>query len=265
MDDQTGTRGSRGVVMVDVARLAGVSQKTVSRVVNDAPYVRPDVRERGARGRSRSSATGRTSPPRRWPGNGPTRSACWPWARGCYGPLAADLHPRARSAPAAATPWHLVSLPDLSAAASPTAWPTLAQAWRRRPGRRGPEPPGRVRPQPARRHPGGHQRRLDRRDRASSRHRRRPGAGSAGELTEHLLGLGHETVWHIAGPRDWDAAAEASARAGARPLRAAGRRVPRVLYGDWSARAGLPSRAASSPSAPTSRRSSRPTTTWRWA
>src|SRR4029450_11391734 len=38
--------GTRGVVMVDVARLAGVSQKTVSRVVNDAPYVRPDVRER---------------------------------------------------------------------------------------------------------------------------------------------------------------------------------------------------------------------------
>src|SRR4029453_18046976 len=37
---------SRGVVMVDVARLAGVSQKTVSRVVNGAPHVRPDVRER---------------------------------------------------------------------------------------------------------------------------------------------------------------------------------------------------------------------------
>jgi hypothetical protein len=38
--------GSRGAVMVDVARLAGVSQKTVSRVVNGAPHVRPDVRER---------------------------------------------------------------------------------------------------------------------------------------------------------------------------------------------------------------------------
>ena len=38
--------GSRGVVMVDVARLAGVSQKTVSRVVNGAPHVRPAVRER---------------------------------------------------------------------------------------------------------------------------------------------------------------------------------------------------------------------------
>ena len=37
--------GSRGAVMVDVARLAGVSQK-VSRVVNGAPHVRPDVRER---------------------------------------------------------------------------------------------------------------------------------------------------------------------------------------------------------------------------
>ena len=43
----TGTStGSRGVVMVDVARAAGVSQKTVSRVVNGAPHVRPDVRER---------------------------------------------------------------------------------------------------------------------------------------------------------------------------------------------------------------------------
>ena len=37
---------SRGVLMVDVARLAGVSQKTVSRVVNKAPYVRPDVRDK---------------------------------------------------------------------------------------------------------------------------------------------------------------------------------------------------------------------------
>ena len=35
------TAGPRGVVMVDVARVAGVSQKTVSRVVNGAPHVRP--------------------------------------------------------------------------------------------------------------------------------------------------------------------------------------------------------------------------------
>ncbi|WP_425954057.1 LacI family DNA-binding transcriptional regulator [Xylanimonas sp. McL0601] len=36
----------RQPVMVDVARLAGVSQKTVSRVINDAPNVRQVVRER---------------------------------------------------------------------------------------------------------------------------------------------------------------------------------------------------------------------------
>src|SRR5688500_19613308 len=46
LSDASSTGGSRGVVMFDVARVAGVSQKTVSRVVNGAPYVRPDVRER---------------------------------------------------------------------------------------------------------------------------------------------------------------------------------------------------------------------------
>ena len=36
--------GRGGPEQIDVARLAGVSQKTVSRVVNNAPHVRPDVR-----------------------------------------------------------------------------------------------------------------------------------------------------------------------------------------------------------------------------
>ena len=39
-------RLGRAPVMMDVARAAGVSQKTVSRVINDAPHVRADVRER---------------------------------------------------------------------------------------------------------------------------------------------------------------------------------------------------------------------------
>jgi DNA-binding LacI/PurR family transcriptional regulator len=55
--------------------------------------------------------------------------------------------------------------------------------------------------------------------------------------TEHLLELGHRTVWHIAGPDDW---MEAQQRvAGWRTaLEAARAAVPAPLVGDWSARAG---------------------------
>ena len=56
-------------------------------------------------------------------------------------------------------------------------------------------------------------------------------------LTQHLLDLGHDTVWHLAGPRDWDAARKR--RSGWRlALRRSGRRIPPVLFGDWSARSG---------------------------
>jgi DNA-binding LacI/PurR family transcriptional regulator len=55
--------------------------------------------------------------------------------------------------------------------------------------------------------------------------------------TQHLLQLGHRTVWHIAGPTDW---LEAQQRvAGWRStLEAAGARVPPALVGDWSAKSG---------------------------
>jgi DNA-binding LacI/PurR family transcriptional regulator len=36
----------RAVVMADVAKLAGVSLQTVSRVINDSPHVRDETRER---------------------------------------------------------------------------------------------------------------------------------------------------------------------------------------------------------------------------
>ena len=55
--------------------------------------------------------------------------------------------------------------------------------------------------------------------------------------TEHLLGLGHETVFHLAGPVEWDAARERREGWSA-ALAAAGRRQPEVLQGDWSARSG---------------------------
>ncbi|MFJ6794938.1 LacI family DNA-binding transcriptional regulator [Streptomyces sp. NPDC091268] len=55
--------------------------------------------------------------------------------------------------------------------------------------------------------------------------------------TRHLLDLGHETVWHVAGPDQWLEAA--SRRDGWRStLEEAGRAVPPPLEGDWSPASG---------------------------
>lgn len=61
--------------------------------------------------------------------------------------------------------------------------------------------------------------------------------GGATAVTRHLLDLGHATVWHVAGPEDW---LEADARrlAWSATLRAAGAPVPQALTGDWSPRSG---------------------------
>ena len=55
--------------------------------------------------------------------------------------------------------------------------------------------------------------------------------------TEHLLKLGHETVWHIAGPSD-SFAAEHRERAWRRTLTRFDRRVPLPVVGDWTAESG---------------------------
>ncbi|MEU5725508.1 MULTISPECIES: LacI family DNA-binding transcriptional regulator [unclassified Micromonospora] len=56
-------------------------------------------------------------------------------------------------------------------------------------------------------------------------------------LTEHLLSLGHETVHHVRGPSDWS---EANGRVDGwlAALEENGRTVPRELVGDWSAKSG---------------------------
>jgi DNA-binding LacI/PurR family transcriptional regulator len=56
--------------------------------------------------------------------------------------------------------------------------------------------------------------------------------------TQHLLSLGHRTVWHVAGPPDW---LEAQGRvAGWRAaLEGVGADVPPPLSGDWSPRSGF--------------------------
>ncbi len=55
--------------------------------------------------------------------------------------------------------------------------------------------------------------------------------------TEHLLGLGHETVWHIAGPNVWYEGVERVV-GWREALVAAGAEVPPPVHGDWSAASG---------------------------
>ncbi|MFH8612211.1 LacI family DNA-binding transcriptional regulator [Streptomyces sp. NPDC018029] len=61
--------------------------------------------------------------------------------------------------------------------------------------------------------------------------------GGARLAVRHLLDLGHETVWHVAGPEE-SFAAQRRARTWRATLEEAGRRVPEPLGGDWSADSG---------------------------
>src|SRR3954449_6915542 len=73
--------------------------------------------------------------------------------------------------------------------------------------------------------------------------------GGAASATRLLLDLGHQAVWHIAGPRDW---LEAQQRVDGwrAAVETAGAEAPPVLTGDWSPRSGyhLGERLADDPS-----------------
>ncbi|RSM55936.1 LacI family transcriptional regulator [Amycolatopsis sp. WAC 01376] len=62
-------------------------------------------------------------------------------------------------------------------------------------------------------------------------------ASGAIAATRHLLDLGHETVWHVAGPPE-SYAAERRRKSWQETLEADGREVPPPLTGDWSSRSG---------------------------
>jgi DNA-binding LacI/PurR family transcriptional regulator len=62
------------------------------------------------------------------------------------------------------------------------------------------------------------------------------GAGAAA-ATQHLLSLGHETVWHLARPTD-GREAEERIEGWKSVLKAAGASIPALLRGDWTPRSG---------------------------
>jgi DNA-binding LacI/PurR family transcriptional regulator len=62
-------------------------------------------------------------------------------------------------------------------------------------------------------------------------------AAGAATATQHLLDLGHRTVWHVGGPQD-SYAARRRAAAWHAALKQAGARVPPLELGDWTAASG---------------------------
>jgi DNA-binding LacI/PurR family transcriptional regulator len=62
-------------------------------------------------------------------------------------------------------------------------------------------------------------------------------ADGAQQAVRHLLDLGHRTVWHVAGPAE-SYASERRAKAWRRVIEEAGRPTPPIERGDWSAESG---------------------------
>ncbi|TMR15910.1 LacI family transcriptional regulator [Nonomuraea turkmeniaca] len=224
----------RAPTSTDVARRAGVSQKTVSRVMNGEPYVSADVRERvlavarelGYRPNTAARALllGRFQ-----------RIGMVSLGSSLYGPsaLLVALERRARETSYAFSVVHTFEgRPDniMSALES-----LLDQGV-----------DGIVLSEPI---DDGQELRIDP-DIPVLSFGRFPGLDGprlvvtgasgfdAGRLaTEHLLGLGHATVWHVAGPGQWLASRD-RARGWRHALESAGIAAPPPIEGDWSPASG---------------------------
>jgi DNA-binding LacI/PurR family transcriptional regulator len=224
---------SRAVVMADVAKLAGVSLQTVSRVINDSPHVRADTRERVQDAMRKLEY--RPNPVARALVTGRSRTlGVVSFDTTLYGP-ASTLFGIERAAHDADYFVSIVSLRSLTRSSVVSAVERLRD--------QGVAGILVIAPQ----------------DSATQALLHLPEdvpvvAAEAGPddsvplvavdqiagaqlATAHLLELGHRTVWHISGPADW---LEAQDRMNGwrTTLEAAGAPAPPVLIGDWSARSG---------------------------
>jgi len=219
--------------MADVAKLAGVSLQTVSRVINDSPHVREETRERVQDAMRKLEY--RPNPVARALVTGRSRTlGVVSFDTTLYGP-ASTLFGIERAAHEADYFVSIVSLRELTSAAVVSAVERLRD--------QGVDGILVVAPQES----------------ATQALLHLPEdvpvvAAEAGPddsvplvavdqiegarlATQHLLELGHKTVWHISGPSDW-LEAEDRMNGWRRTLDAAGASAPPVLVGDWSARAG---------------------------
>jgi DNA-binding LacI/PurR family transcriptional regulator len=224
---------NRAAVMSDVARLAGVSHQTVSRVLNGHPSVSPDTRERVLQAvrqlNYRPNAMARGLAGRRSRVLGVVS-----FDTILYGP-AATLLGIERAARAAGYGVSIVTLEQLDRAGVVDAVNTLADQSVAGVVIIAPQMaavaalhslPRGIPAVAVESDVGGHIPAVAVDQLAGAR-----------LAVEHLLSLGHETVWHIAGPRDW---LEGRDRIDGwrTALEDAGRPVPPMIAGDWSARSG---------------------------
>ncbi|WP_438017160.1 LacI family DNA-binding transcriptional regulator [Sorangium sp. So ce315] len=225
--------GRRAAVMVDVARLAGVSHQTVSRVLHDSPHVHRDTRERVLEAIRQLDYRPSSVAQALVTGRSRTLGVV-SFDTSLYGP-ASTLLGLEEAAHDAGYGVSIASVKSLSRAAVVDAVKRLCD--------QGADGVVVIAPQrsavDALRHitsdvpvvavEGGPDDSVP--VVAVDQH------GGAMAATRHLLDLGHRTVWHIAGPPDW-LEADQRIESWRSTLIAAGVERPPLLRGDWSARSG---------------------------
>ncbi|MEI4270475.1 LacI family DNA-binding transcriptional regulator [Klenkia sp. LSe6-5] len=228
-----GPRAGRPAVMADVAQLAGVSHQTVSRVLNDHPYVKEETRARVLEAMAelgyRRNLTARALARRQSDTIGVIA-----FDTSLYGP-ASTLFSLEQAARGAGLEVHVVTVPDMGPEAFAEAVDRLvAQSVSGvvvlAPQRAAVQVMvGLPADLPAVAVEGGAP----------------PGVPSvvvdqvdgALQATRHLVELGHTEIAHVRGPQDW-IEAEARRVGWHQAMTAAGLTVREPLVGDWSARSG---------------------------